>query len=172
MRRTPRAQRSAPVPRPKKVSQTQLARELGISQALVSLVLNGRKAGINAETYERVWSHATKRGYHPKGMHLPASPAAQPRQVAVILRAPLRLRGTLSDPQVSIETARLAGRLGLAGLLALINPLAGLLPLLDSGDTPAAARDAAGCRRLNQRLAGPAKRPVAKGLSGMGSGRR
>ena len=88
------------------------------------------------------------------------------------LRAPLRLRGTLSDPQVSIETARLAGRLGLAGLLALINPLAGLLPLLDSGDTPAAARDAAGCRRLNQRLAGPAKRPVAKGLSGMGSGRR
>ena len=91
MRRTPRAQRSAPVPRPKKVSQTQLARELGISQALVSLVLNGRKAGINAETYERVWSHATKRGYHPKGMHLPASPAAQPRQVAVILRAPLRL---------------------------------------------------------------------------------
>ena len=33
------------MPRPKKVSQTQLAHELGISQALVSLVLNGRKAG-------------------------------------------------------------------------------------------------------------------------------
>jgi LacI family transcriptional regulator len=80
------------VPRsPKKVSQTQLARELGISQALVSLVLNGRKQGINPETYDRIWAHAVKRGYHPKGMRLAASPAAQARQVGIILRAPLRL---------------------------------------------------------------------------------
>ena len=79
------------MPRPKKVSQTQLAHELGISQALVSLVLNGRKAGINADTYDRIWAHAVKRGYHPKGMHLAASPAAHPRQVGIILRAPLRL---------------------------------------------------------------------------------
>lgn len=76
--------------RPKKVSQTQLARELGISQALVSLVLNGRKQGINPETYERIWAHAVKRGYHPKGMSLTSSPAAQARQVGFILRAPLR----------------------------------------------------------------------------------
>jgi LacI family transcriptional regulator len=76
---------------PKKVSQTQLARELGISQALVSLVLNGRKQGINAETYDRIWAHAVKRGYHPKGMHLASSPAAKGRQVGIILRAPLRL---------------------------------------------------------------------------------
>lgn len=76
---------------PKKVSQTQLARELGISQALVSLVLNGRKQGISPETYDRIWAHAVKRGYHPKGMHLAASPAAQARQVGIILRAPLRL---------------------------------------------------------------------------------
>jgi LacI family transcriptional regulator len=79
------------VPRPRKVSQTLLAKELGISQALVSLVLNGRKAGIAPETYERIWAHATKRGYHPKGMHLGAAPAAPPRQVGIILRAPLRL---------------------------------------------------------------------------------
>src|SRR5688500_13635335 len=80
------------VPRPTKtVSQTQLARELGISQALVSLVLNGRKQGINAETYDRIWAHAVKRGYRPKGMHLASSPAAQGRQVGIILRAPLRL---------------------------------------------------------------------------------
>ncbi len=80
------------MPRPaKKVSQTQLARELGISQALVSLVLNGRKQGISAETYDRIWAHAVKRGYHPKGMRLASSPAAQPRQVGIILRAPLRL---------------------------------------------------------------------------------
>lgn len=75
----------------KKVSQTQLARELGISQALVSLVLNGRRQGINAETYDRIWAHAVKRGYHPKGMHLASSPASQARQVGIIFRAPLRL---------------------------------------------------------------------------------
>jgi LacI family transcriptional regulator len=80
------------VPRPaKKVSQTQLARELGLSQALFSLVLNGRRQGINNETYDRIWAHAVKRGYHPKGMRLASSPAAQPRQVGIILRAPLRL---------------------------------------------------------------------------------
>ncbi len=77
--------------RPKKVSQTQLARELGISQALVSLVLNGRRQGISADTYDRIWAHAVKRGYHPKGMRLESSPAAQARQVGIILRAPLRL---------------------------------------------------------------------------------
>ncbi len=76
---------------PSKVSQTQLARELGISQALVSLVLNGRRQGISADTYDRIWAHAVKRGYHPKGMRLASSPAAQPRQVGIILRAPLRL---------------------------------------------------------------------------------
>ena len=76
---------------PKKVSQTQLARDLGISQALVSLVLNGRKQGINPETYDRIWAHAVKRGYHPKGMRLESSPVAQARQVGIILRAPLRL---------------------------------------------------------------------------------
>ena len=81
------------------------------------------------------------------------------------LRTPLRLRGTLADPQVSLETGRLVGRLGLAALLALINPLAGLLPLLDPGDTPAAARDAAGCRGLEQRVNKRATAPVTKPLA-------
>jgi LacI family transcriptional regulator, galactose operon repressor len=31
----------------KKISQTELTKELGVSQALVSLALNGRSAGIN-----------------------------------------------------------------------------------------------------------------------------
>jgi LacI family transcriptional regulator len=80
------------MPRPaKKISQTQLARELGLSQALVSLVLNGRRQGINAGTYDRIWAHAVKRGYHPKGMRLASSPAARGRSVGIILRAPLRL---------------------------------------------------------------------------------
>jgi LacI family transcriptional regulator len=80
------------VARPKKVSQTQIAIDLGVSQALVSLVLNGRKDGISPETYERIWQHAAKRGYRPKGMHFSSSPAANdPHQVGFILRAPLRL---------------------------------------------------------------------------------
>lgn len=81
-----------PVPRPRKVSQTQLARELGVSQALVSLVLNGRRNGISPGTYDRIWAHAVKRGYHPKGMDLASTPdASRAHSVGVILRAPLRL---------------------------------------------------------------------------------
>jgi LacI family transcriptional regulator len=78
------------VPRPKKISQTQLAHELGLSQAMVSLVLNGRRQGIAPETYDRIWAHAVKQGYHPKGMRLASSPGAQARQVGFILRARLR----------------------------------------------------------------------------------
>ena len=78
------------------------------------------------------------------------------------LRAPLRLRGSLADPQVSVETSRLAGRVGLAALLALINPLAGLLPLLDPGDSEAATRDAAGCQRLDQRVSKRVAKTVGK----------
>ncbi len=74
------------------MSQTQLAKELGVSQALVSLVLNGRRQGISPETYDRIWEHAVKRGYHPKGMNLTSSPdAGRPRTVGIILRAPMRL---------------------------------------------------------------------------------
>ncbi len=71
------------------VSQQQLARELGISQALVSLTLNGHKRGINEKTYARIWQHALKRGYQPKGMNL--ARATRKSQVGVILRAPLLL---------------------------------------------------------------------------------
>lgn len=79
------------MPPSKKVSQVELAKELGISQALVSLVLNGRRTGISAETYARVWDHATKRGYLPKGMKIAASPNSRARQVGYVLRAPFRL---------------------------------------------------------------------------------
>lgn len=76
----------------RKISQTRLAQELGLSQALVSLVLNGRRQGISPESYDRIWQHALKRGYHPKGMRLALSPAATvSRQVGIILRAPMRL---------------------------------------------------------------------------------
>lgn len=76
----------------KKISQTQLARELGVSQALVSLALNGRSAGINPDTYKRIWDRAISLGYLPKGMRVESTPdTARVRQVGFILRAPLRL---------------------------------------------------------------------------------
>ena len=76
------------------------------------------------------------------------------------LRTPLRLRGSLGQPQVSIEASRLAGRLGLSALLALVNPLAALLPLLDGGDPALAAHDASGCAGLARRAQGRSKAVV------------
>ena len=39
-----------------------------MSQALVSLVLNGKRENISEESYQRIWSYAVKLGYRPKGM--------------------------------------------------------------------------------------------------------
>ncbi|MEX0321589.1 MAG: LacI family DNA-binding transcriptional regulator [Puniceicoccaceae bacterium] len=77
---------------PKKISQVQIAKELGVSQSLVSIVLNGRKEGIAESTYDRIWDFALKNGYSPKGMKLPegAGQSAM-RTVGYFLRAPLRL---------------------------------------------------------------------------------
>lgn len=76
----------------KKISQTQLAKELGVSQALVSLALNGRSVGINPDTYKRIWDHAISLGYLPKGMRVESTPdSSRARQIGYILRAPLRL---------------------------------------------------------------------------------
>jgi AsmA family protein len=63
------------------------------------------------------------------------------------LRTPIRVRGTLADPVVSIDGGGLAGRLGAAALLGLaVGPFAALLPLVDFGSVedkdPCAARPA------------------------------
>ena len=80
------------MPPKKKVSQQKIAKDLGISQALVSLALNGLKDGINAETYQTIWDHALKMGYTPKGMILQQTPAhSRQKQVGFILRAGLTL---------------------------------------------------------------------------------
>ena len=76
------------MPRPRKISQTQLAKQLGISQALVSLALNGRSAGINPDTYKRIWDHAVSVGYLPKGMRVDSTPdSTRVKQIGFILRA-------------------------------------------------------------------------------------
>lgn len=78
------------MPPRKKVSQQKIAADLGVSQALVSLALNGRKDGIGAETYKRIWEHAISVGYQPKGMKFEQSPReARLRQVGFVLRSGL-----------------------------------------------------------------------------------
>lgn len=76
---------------PKKISQVQIAKELGVSQSLVSIVLNGRKEGIAPATYERIWNYALEHGYSPKGMKLPETGGATMKTVGYFLRSPLRL---------------------------------------------------------------------------------
>ncbi|MCA0240486.1 MAG: AsmA family protein [Proteobacteria bacterium] len=71
------------------------------------------------------------------------------------LRSPLRVRGTLGAPKVSVDKAPLARRLVPAALLGMLNPLAALLPLMDAGDDdgePAAAA----CRQVLAKRGGAA----------------
>ncbi len=72
------------------------------------------------------------------------------------LRSPLQVRGSLSAPEVSVELSRMAPRLAASVLLALVNPLAAVLPLLDLGEAEAAERGSIGCQGLaaRQRAAG------------------
>lgn len=78
--------------RAKKISQSQIAQELGVSQSLVSIVLNGRREGIAESTYKRIWEYALAYGYSPKGMKLPDGVGeSQTKTVGYLLRAPLRL---------------------------------------------------------------------------------
>jgi LacI family transcriptional regulator len=72
------------------VSQQRIARDLGVSQALVSLVLNGKRDNISEESYQRIWTHALKIGYRPKGMRFDAG-ATPSLGVGFILRAGVRL---------------------------------------------------------------------------------
>lgn len=69
------------------ISQQRIARDLGVSQALVSLVLNGKRENISEESYRRIWDYAVKKGYRPKGMRA----VQQATHVGFILRAGLSL---------------------------------------------------------------------------------
>ena len=72
------------------ISQQRIARDLGVSQALVSLVLNGKRENISDQSYQRIWQYALKRGYRPKGMQ-PSGNALAAKSVGFILRSGLRL---------------------------------------------------------------------------------
>lgn len=78
-----------PVKKKENISQQRIARDLGVSQALVSLVLNGKRENISEESYQRIWNYALKIGYRPKGMKL--AEHALSTGAGFILRAGLRL---------------------------------------------------------------------------------
>ncbi|MCH7344763.1 AsmA family protein [Pelomonas sp. CA6] len=61
------------------------------------------------------------------------------------LRSPLHVEGMLGAPTVRLDRALLTRRLAPAAALALLHPLAGLLPLLDPGD-PLMREELAQCR--------------------------
>lgn len=70
------------------------------------------------------------------------------------LRMPLRVSGTLAQPEVSFEKSAMGLKLAASVLLALVNPLGALIPLMDPGDADAAKRGAESCRALMQRIGG------------------
>ena len=78
------------------------------------------------------------------------------------LRTPLHLRGSFANPSVSLDKGKLGTRLGASALLALVNPLAALIPLMDIGNKADAQRGADDCRALSSRVkARPALPPPA-----------
>jgi uncharacterized protein involved in outer membrane biogenesis len=75
------------------------------------------------------------------------------------LRTPVRVRGTLGKPAVSLELGKLAGKTGAAALLALLNPLAAIIPFIDPGSKQDAAQSDSECAAL-ARTSGVIPMPV------------
>jgi len=74
-----------------RISQQQIAKDLGVSQTLVSMALNGRRNAVSKESYEEIWRYARRRGYQPKGMAPELLPAAKSTSVGFVLRTGVKL---------------------------------------------------------------------------------
>ena len=75
----------------KRISQSQIAKELGVSQSLVSLVLNGRRDGISDKSYKEIWQVAVANGYVPRGMQPVYAPEARQNYVGIVQRGGLKI---------------------------------------------------------------------------------
>jgi len=64
---------------------------LGVSQSLVSLVLNGRRDGISDRSYNKIWEAAEASGYVPRGMQPVHAPEARRNYVGIVHRGGLKL---------------------------------------------------------------------------------
>jgi uncharacterized protein involved in outer membrane biogenesis len=67
------------------------------------------------------------------------------------LRTPIHVKGTFSNPSVSLEAGKLGGMVGAAALLSLLNPLLAVIPFIDPGSEDDAKREAAQCAALAER---------------------
>jgi uncharacterized protein involved in outer membrane biogenesis len=57
-----------------------------------------------------------------------------PKDVSILsLRGPLAIRGSFADPEIGLEKKSLARKIGAALLLALVNPLAAIIPTIETG---------------------------------------
>lgn len=80
---------------------------------------------------------------------------AKPQNVSPLtLRAPLRVRGTFASPKLSADATPIAARAAGGLALALLNPLAAILPFVDFGE-----RDSTACSQALAGLAPGADRP-------------
>ncbi|HEX4236301.1 MAG TPA: AsmA family protein [Caldimonas sp.] len=80
------------------------------------------------------------------------------------LRTPIHIKGTFREPKVALELRTLAGKVGAAGLLALLNPLGAIIPFVDPGAKKEASEGDAACADL-VRTSGVIPRPVRTPLS-------
>jgi uncharacterized protein involved in outer membrane biogenesis len=88
------------------------------------------------------------------------------------LRTPLHVKGTLGAPKVSVEMGKLAGKVGAAALLSLLNPLAAIIPFIDTGSNEEAKKAGAECADLVRTsgvippaVRNPKSAPVPQGAS-------
>lgn len=74
-----------------------------------------------------------------------------PKDFSLIsLRTPLNITGTFANPHVSLDKKPIGLKLAGSVLLGLLNPLAAVIPLFDSGDATEAKRRSAGCKQFMQ----------------------
>jgi uncharacterized protein involved in outer membrane biogenesis len=74
--------------------------------------------------------------------------AARPKDFSPLsLRSPVHVEGTFAHPNIRLEKGRLALKLGAAAALAVVTPLAAILPLMDMGE-----KDKAGCQQTLQKF--------------------
>jgi hypothetical protein len=74
------------------------------------------------------------------------------------------VRGTFGKPAVSLELGQLAGKVGVAALLALLNPLAAIIPFVDpgsKGDASKADSDCAALARTSGSISAAVKTPAS-----------
>ena len=109
--------------------------DLPIQCALVDLKANAGvltpRAMVVETTDSNIWVDG-KVSLRDESMDLRA--VVSPRDFSPLaLRTPLHVRGTFSDPVISLEKAPLARKAAMAVLLGLVNPFAALIPLVDPG---------------------------------------